>query len=320
MNPFRFQISSFLSAGGSFLPFDPMNLILEPSGNCGGLYLGNYEAASDVVLLKKHGIRAVLTVASDLRLNYPSNDNFTHEVISASDIPSFDLSRHFTHCWEFIDKMRAETNVLVHCLAGISRSATIVIGYLMRMNKMNFDSAFSFVKKRRRIIFPNPGFVRQLRVYSSQRKLKNFGNNASNTNDKNRSRSKALPENTENNLRSLSLKNINKKQVVEPINFKTPQKNYNYFNMNFAYNGNLNERLPNPVSKSINNNPILKKKPQPQTNAYNPYTQNLAKTNKKEMVKSYEKLNGKFMTPQPAKNIGKSSDIDNFMFLKSKKF
>jgi len=315
MNPFRFPITSLIG-GGSFLLFEPMNLILEPTESHGGLYLGNYEAASDIALLKKHNIKAVLTVASDLRLNYPTNENFTHEVISALDMVSYDLSKHFTRCFDFIEKNRPETNVLVHCLAGISRSATIVIMYLMRTNRMSFESAFSFVKKKRKIIFPNPGFVRQLRVFSSQLKNKNPGNVAI---DKNRSRSKLKPEefnnNSQANLRSLSLANVQKKQ--DPINFKTPQKSYNYYNVNFI-NNNSEKFGVKPINGSL----VIKKPANINiTNKnMNPYNQSLSKSNKKELVKSYDKLipAKMTMTPSPIK-VTKKSDLDNnFMFLKKK--
>ena len=309
MNPFRFPITSLLGAG-SFLSFEPMNLIIEPSEGKGAVYLGNYEAASDVALLKKHGVKAVLTVAADLRLNYPSSEGFTHEVISAQDMVSFDLSKHFSRCFDFIDRLRAETNVLVHCLAGISRSATIVIMYLMRGSHMSFESAFSFVKKRRKIIFPNPGFVRQLRVFSSQLKGKGAEKGT-------RSRSKAKVDefsSSANALRSLSLSNVQKKQ--EPISFKTPQKSYNYYNVNFATPGP--ERQQGGI-KTINYTPQMKK-PGNNTNnnsnniystmnaGKNPYSQNLSKTGKKEVVtKSYEKL-----TPT------KPKEQENFMFLRKK--
>ena len=287
MNPFRFPITSLLGPN-SFLSFEPMNLIIEPSENCGGLYLGNYEAASDVSLLKKHGIRAVLTVAADLKLTYP--EGFAHERIAAFDMVSYDLSKHFNRCFEFIDKLRAETNVLVHCLAGISRSATIVIAYLMRMNKSGFDQAFSFVKKRRKIIYPNPGFIRQLKIFSSQINGKNVG-----VIDKNRAQSKAKFDESQNNLRSLSLTNIKKKQQ-EPINFKTPQKSYNYFNVNFVSNAITLEKNKTTAKPMVNYNSNLKN---PNDYVKNPYMQNLSKSNKKE---STTKLTTKFMTPVPTKS------------------
>lgn len=55
--------------------------------------------------------------------------------------------------------------VLVHCNAGVSRAAAILIGFLMRTEGLNFPQAFSLVKNARPAICPNPGFMEQLHKY-----------------------------------------------------------------------------------------------------------------------------------------------------------
>ncbi len=52
--------------------------------------------------------------------------------------------------------------VLVHCQAGISRSATICLAYLMHTRRVRLDEAFDFVKQRRQVISPNLSFMGQL--------------------------------------------------------------------------------------------------------------------------------------------------------------
>lgn len=52
--------------------------------------------------------------------------------------------------------------VLVHCQAGISRSATICLAYLIHTQRVKLDEAFDFVKQRRHVISPNLAFMGQL--------------------------------------------------------------------------------------------------------------------------------------------------------------
>lgn len=52
--------------------------------------------------------------------------------------------------------------VLVHCFAGVSRSATIVIAYLMQEFGMGYTEATQYVRKQRYFINPNEGFKKQL--------------------------------------------------------------------------------------------------------------------------------------------------------------
>jgi len=53
--------------------------------------------------------------------------------------------------------------VFVHCQSGMSRSATVVLAYLMRHRKMGFGDAYAFLKARRSIVAPNEGFMNMLR-------------------------------------------------------------------------------------------------------------------------------------------------------------
>lgn len=57
--------------------------------------------------------------------------------------------------------------VLVHCEAGISRSATTVIAYLVKHHGMSLLEAYQHTKERRRIINPNTGFLNQLRIFAA---------------------------------------------------------------------------------------------------------------------------------------------------------
>lgn len=73
------------------------------------------------------------------------------------------IARHFQEAIVFLHSAISNGGtVLVHCFAGVSRSASIVIAYLMHDMGMPMLEAMSFTRRRRPIIFPNFGFQRQL--------------------------------------------------------------------------------------------------------------------------------------------------------------
>lgn len=57
--------------------------------------------------------------------------------LDIEDKPNSPLNKHFDETFEFIDKNLKEGNVLVHCQAGVSRSASVVIAYIIRKFKVD---------------------------------------------------------------------------------------------------------------------------------------------------------------------------------------
>ena len=77
-----------------------------------------------------------------------------------SDAP---LHRSFDEAMAFIDRARLRgASVLVHCRAGVSRSATVVLAYLVQREKRSLRHAFLYLKAIRSVVDPNPGFWQQL--------------------------------------------------------------------------------------------------------------------------------------------------------------
>ena len=81
------------------------------------------------------------------------------------DTPNDNIKCFFKSSFNFIEENIAKTNVLVHCQAGVSRSATIVIAYMMRKYQYGMDDALKRVKGRRPYVDPNKGFMKQLRSF-----------------------------------------------------------------------------------------------------------------------------------------------------------
>ena len=78
-----------------------------------------------------------------------------------------DILSHMSEAFNFIEHSQHYGNILVHCHKGISRSATFVIGYLMKKNEMTLDEALTYVKSCRPIVSPNESFLEQLSEFES---------------------------------------------------------------------------------------------------------------------------------------------------------
>lgn len=121
------------------------------------VYLGSLEGASDMPALKAAGITHILQVASGMEPLFP--EEFNYKVISVTDTDQSSIIEQFPVAIAFIKEgITKGGGVLVHCYAGVSRSASCVIAYLMQEKEMTFESAFAFASKRRPEIFPNKGF------------------------------------------------------------------------------------------------------------------------------------------------------------------
>ncbi|KAI0057976.1 phosphatases II, partial [Artomyces pyxidatus] len=86
--------------------------------------------------------------------------------LALDDTPDTDLAPHLAGAVAWIaDARAAGGTVLVHCIWGKSRSASVVLAYLVAAVGMPLAGALAYVRARREIVRPNAGFMRQLRAY-----------------------------------------------------------------------------------------------------------------------------------------------------------
>ncbi|XP_048360215.1 dual specificity protein phosphatase 4 [Sphaerodactylus townsendi] len=131
------------------------------------LYLGSAHHAARRDMLDALGITALLNVSSDCPNHFEGH--FQYKCIPVEDNHKTDISSWFMEAIEYIDSVKAcHGRVLVHCHAGISRSATICLAYLIMKKRVKLEEAFEFVKQRRSIISPNFSFMGQLLQFESQ--------------------------------------------------------------------------------------------------------------------------------------------------------
>ena len=127
------------------------------------LFLSDRIAANDPRVLKTYGITHILNVSdkSDLVPKWISG----YQQINIYDLPWVNIEQYFHSSAQFISGALEESpnnKVLVHCHMGKSRSATLVIAYLVQEQNMKLQDAVQWVKQCRPCIEPNDGFLRQL--------------------------------------------------------------------------------------------------------------------------------------------------------------
>eukprot|EP00066_Takifugu_rubripes_P000639 XP_003961291.1 PREDICTED: dual specificity phosphatase DUPD1-like [Takifugu rubripes] len=132
------------------------------------LYVGDAFTAQNKPQLANLGITHVLNAAHgprhiDTGPRFYNDANIEYHGVEASDCKDFDLRPFFRDAAEFIHvALRQQGKVLVHCARGISRSATLVLAYLMLREGLTLVEALEAVCRHRNIL-PNVGFLNQLR-------------------------------------------------------------------------------------------------------------------------------------------------------------
>jgi hypothetical protein len=130
------------------------------------VFLGDSDAAMNVPLLRFLGIDSIVNCASGsvLTSNEFYDEDFAYVEFEAEDMPGYDLlGNHFEDTRQFLDDCRLHhRKALVHCAAGINRSAALVVAYYMVSQNQKLADAVRFVFNRRPIILCNEGFIEQL--------------------------------------------------------------------------------------------------------------------------------------------------------------
>ena len=131
----------------------------DPSHIIDNIYLGSAFNVSSVDTLNKYEIKRILNVTKEIPCMFP--EQFTYKSIQVKDTRDSFLDAHLEDAYQFIIKS-PEKQVIVHCYMGSSRSATIVLYYLMKKYNKTYEEALEFVRNKRSCVNLNKNFASEL--------------------------------------------------------------------------------------------------------------------------------------------------------------
>ncbi|KAK9804083.1 hypothetical protein WJX73_004746 [Symbiochloris irregularis] len=126
------------------------------------LYLGSFDNASRVELLKAMGITHILCCMSSCQPLY--KNSFVYHTVSSNPAD-------FNECAQFLETVleeRPENRILVHCMTGISRSPSVTIAFLMKLRRWRLVESFQWVKQRRPSMHLSAGDAERLQLAEVQ--------------------------------------------------------------------------------------------------------------------------------------------------------
>ena len=127
------------------------------------LYLTSLHCRKDPELLIERYITVICDISN--QSNLPQIEGISYHIFPLEDHETQDITLELEQIYQiFINEIENNPHgrVLIHCIHGVSRSATFVIYCLMRYQSISLKRAFQHVKSIRRMILPNSGFMRQL--------------------------------------------------------------------------------------------------------------------------------------------------------------
>ncbi|KAM4739919.1 dual specificity protein phosphatase 22-B-like [Anableps anableps] len=129
------------------------------------LYLGNIKDAQDRELLAQYNITHILSIHDTAA---PVLEDMTYLCISAADHSKQNLIQYFRESIMFIHESRLKgEGCLIHCVAGVSRSVTLVVAYIMTVTGRGWVESLAAVRAARPCAGPNLGFLRQLEEFEN---------------------------------------------------------------------------------------------------------------------------------------------------------
>lgn len=162
-------LSSFLSTDKENLYNADINEIIP------GIYLGNVKASQNPLIIQQYKINMVVNCTKDIpflewipyKIRLAINDDSNPTEIQA-------FQKNIDQVVDYIyNHLASGYSILIHCRAGIQRSASVVSAFLMKYANMNIQQSVKFIKsKRKQAFFGGINFYQALSYYYEQLKFK----------------------------------------------------------------------------------------------------------------------------------------------------
>lgn len=124
------------------------------------LYIGSAFNAADYNWLKANQIDIIVNVTPSISNYYEKKVEYHNYQIK--DLNDADLGPFYEKFYNLVEK-NPKRRILIHCFAGRSRSASLVLYYMMRKYKYTMDEALEYMKKKRSIINLNCKFLHEIK-------------------------------------------------------------------------------------------------------------------------------------------------------------
>ncbi len=134
------------------------------------LYIGSINETSDKKWLDDHFVTHIVNCAVEIKNFFPNKYNYLR--LDLYDSPEQSLYQTFEPTYKFIKNAIGNGGtILVHCYAGVSRSSSMVLYFLMKINGWNYREALKYLRSKHFQSNPNFGFARQLVSVSPEAEL-----------------------------------------------------------------------------------------------------------------------------------------------------
>jgi protein-tyrosine phosphatase len=128
------------------------------------VYVGNVDYAKNLKWLKDHNINFIINCAKELP-NYHEGKGITYFHLLLHDSENESLGPYLLPSYNFIVNAlnsSRKNNILINCFAGMSRSTSITMFFLMRYFNISYPTAYRYMKDMHKDTSPNRGYVKQL--------------------------------------------------------------------------------------------------------------------------------------------------------------